>query len=195
MGGKYAHWDVLDARSNESCKAEKLLMNLSNTHFHAYAQHRDVLRGFCTALFETTTEPEINAVKLEAFGVDDGLPILRDPGVITGAVLAVDTDHPVMIALSKTPLPSCYTQRVLFEPPKCAGNVSTVLHNRTTPEQKKFSALIGEMLLATCCDVRALPDICLVQAACSTSSWLPLTVSIRITTPVCPFSPWTKTTG
>ena len=43
MGGTYAHWDVLDARSNESCKAEKLLMNLSNTLFHAYAQHRDVL--------------------------------------------------------------------------------------------------------------------------------------------------------
>jgi len=69
MGGKYAHWDVLDARSNESGKAEKLLMNLSNTHIHAYAQHRDVLRGFCSALFELTTCPEMNAVKLEAFGV------------------------------------------------------------------------------------------------------------------------------
>ncbi len=132
MGGKYAHWDVLDARSNESGKAEKLLMNLSNTHFHAYAQHRDVLRGFCTALLETTTNPEINAVKLEAVGVDDGLPILLDPGVITGAMLAVDTNHPVMIALSKTLLPSCYTQRVLFEQQKCACNVSTVLHNSTT---------------------------------------------------------------
>ncbi len=54
-------------------------MNLSNRHFHAYAQHRDVLRGVCAALFNTTTDPEINA----AFGVDDGLPILLDPGVIT----------------------------------------------------------------------------------------------------------------
>jgi len=144
MGGKYAHWDVLDARSNESGKAEKLLMNLSNTHFHAYAQHRDVLRGFCSALFELTTCPEMNAVKLEAFGVADGFPILRDPAVIAGTILAVDTDHPVMIALSKAPLPTCYTQRVLFEQPKCAGTVSTALHNRTLPEQKKFSALLGD---------------------------------------------------
>ena len=144
MGGKYAHWDVLDARFNESGKAEKLLMNLSNTHFHAYAQHRDVLRGFCSALFELTTCPEMNAVKLEAFGVADGFPILRDPAVIAGTILAVDTDHPVMIALSKAPLPTCYTQRVLFEQPKCAGTVSTALHNRTLPEQKKFSALLGD---------------------------------------------------
>jgi len=144
MGGKYAHWDVLDARSNESGKAEKLLMNLSNTHFHAYAQHRDVLRGFCSALFELTTCPEMNAVKLEAFGVADGFPILRDPAVIAGTILAVDTDHPVMIALSKAPLPTCYTQRVLFEQPKCAGTISTALHNRTLPEQKKFSALLGD---------------------------------------------------
>ena len=144
MGGKYAHWDALDARSNESGKAEKLLMNLSNTHFHAYAQHRDMLRGFCSALFELTTCPEMNAVKLEAFGVADGFPILRDPAVIAGTILAGDTDHPVMIALSKTPLPTCYTQRVLFEQPKCAGTVSTALHNRTLPEQKKFSALLGD---------------------------------------------------
>ena len=87
----------------------------------------------------------MNAVKLEAFGVADGFPILRDPAVISGTILAVETqDHPVMIALSKTPLPTCYTQRVLFEQPKCANTVSTALHNRTAPEQKKFSALLGD---------------------------------------------------
>ncbi len=85
--------------------------------------------------------------------MDDGLHILGDPGVITGVMLAVDTDQQVMIALSRTLLPSCYTQRVLFDDAGCI--VSTVLHNSTTPEQKKFSALLGEMLLATCCDVRA----------------------------------------
>jgi hypothetical protein len=144
MGGKYAHWDVLDACSTESGKAEKLLMNLSNTHFHAFSQHRDVLRGFCAALFESTNCAEMNAVKLEAFGVADGQPILLDPAVITGTMLAGEGDHPVMIALSKTPLPTCYTQRVLFEQPKCANTVSTALHNRTAPEQKKFSALLGD---------------------------------------------------
>jgi len=155
MGGKFSHWDELDARSADSGKSEKLMISLSNSHFHAHAQHRDVMRGFITPLFEQTTDPEINAVKLDAFGVSNGLPILRDPGVITGAVPDVENDHPVLIALSRVPLPTCYTQRVLFETPKCAGNVSTVLHNRNTPDQQKFSALLGEKLVATCCWVRS----------------------------------------
>ncbi len=65
-------------------------------------------------------------------------------------MIAVETDHPVMIALSKVQLPTCYKQRVLSKTPKCAGNVFTVLHNRTIPNQQKFSALLSEMLLATC---------------------------------------------
>lgn len=143
MGGKFAHWDALDARSTETGQSAKLLITLSNTHFHAYAQHRDVMRGLCAALFETTADPEIDAVKLEAFGVSDGLPILHDAKVVTGAMLPSAADHPVMTALSRVQIPTCYTQRVLFEPAKCAANVSTVLHNRTTPDQQKFAALLG----------------------------------------------------
>ena len=143
MGGKFVHWDALDARSPDSGKSEKLVVRLGNSHFHAHQQHRDVLRRCVAALFETSTENEINAVKFIVFGVDQGLPILRDPGVITGAMVGLDTDHPVITALSKVPLPSCYTQRVLFETPKSPATVSTVLHNRTTPDQQKFAALLG----------------------------------------------------
>ena len=143
MGGKFVHWDALDARSPDSGKSEKLLVNLSNSHFHAHQQHRDIVRRCVAALFEASTECEINVVKFMVFGVESGLPILRDPGVITGAMVGLDTDHPVITALSKVPLPSCYTQRVLFETPKSPATVSTVLHNRTTPDQQKLAALLG----------------------------------------------------
>ena len=136
MGGKFVHWDALDARSPDSGKSEKLLVNLSNSHFHAHQQHRDIVRRCVADLFKTTAEKEINAVKWIVFGTEAGMSILRDPGVITGEVVGLDSDHPVITALSKVPLPSCYTQRVLFETPKCPANVSTVLHNRTTPEQQ-----------------------------------------------------------
>ncbi len=66
MGGKFACWDALDANSAESGKSEKLLINLGHYCFHAHVQHRGVLRGFIAALFETTTNSKINAVKLEA---------------------------------------------------------------------------------------------------------------------------------
>ena len=101
MGGKFAHWDVLDARSNDSGKSDKLLVNLSNSHFHPFQQHRDIIRRCCAALFEATTECEINSVKFITFGVVGGLQILRDPGVITGAMVALETDHPLIAALSK----------------------------------------------------------------------------------------------
>ena len=145
MGGKFAHWDGLNARSNDSGKSDKLLINLSNSHFHVFQQHHDIIRRCCAAFFDATTEPEINAVEFITFGVDNRLPILRDPGVITGAMVALETDHPVIAALSKVQLPICYTQRVLFEIPRCAAGVSTVLHNlnRTTPDQQKFAALLG----------------------------------------------------
>ena len=143
MGGKFVHWDALDARSPDSGKSEKLVVRLGNSHFHAHQQHRDIVRRCVAALFEASTECEINAVKFIVFGVDQGLPILRDPGVITGAMVGLDTDHPVITALSKVPLPSCYTQRVLFETPKSPATVSTVLHNRTTPDQQKLAALLG----------------------------------------------------
>ena len=143
MGGKFLHWDALYARSFDSGKSEKLVVNLSNSHFHAHQQHRDIMRRCVAALFETSTEPEINAVKFIVFGVENGLPILRDPAVITGAMVGIDTDHPVITALSKVPLPSCYTHRVLFETPTSPANVSTVLHNRTTPDQQKLAALLG----------------------------------------------------
>ena len=151
QGGKGAHWDVLDARSPDSGKSERLMIMLSNSHFHAHAQHRDVLRSFCRPLFEKTLDPEINAVKLEAFGVADGEPILRDHTVVGGNIMPVDGDHPVMIALGRVPLPSNYTERVLYESYRNPSNVSTVLHNRTTPEQQRFAALQGEMLHAPCC--------------------------------------------
>ena len=143
MGGKFVHWDALDARSPDSGKSEKLVVRLGNSHFHAHQQHRDIVRRCVAALFEASTECEINAVKFIVFGVDQGLPILRDPGVITGAMVGLDTDHPVITALSKVPLPSCYTQRVLFETPKSPATVSTVLHNRTTLDQQKLAALLG----------------------------------------------------
>ena len=143
MGGKFVHWDALDARSPDSGKSEKLLVNLSNSHFHAHQQHRDIVRRCVADLFKTTAEKEINAVKWIVFGTEAGMSILRDPGVITGEVVGLDSDHPVITALSKVPLPSCYTQRVLFETPKCPANVSTVLHNRTTPEQQNLAALLG----------------------------------------------------
>ena len=143
MGGKFVHWDALDARSPDSGKSEKLVVKLGNSHFHAHQQHRDVLRRCVAALFETSTENEINAVKFIVFSVDQGVPILQDPAVITGALVGMDTDHPVITALSKVPLPSCYTHRVLFETPKSPANVSTVLHNRTTPDQQKLAALLG----------------------------------------------------
>ena len=69
------------------------------------------------------------------------------PRVISGAMLAVKTDHPVMIALSKIQLPTCYTQKVLIETLKCAGNVATVLHNSNTLDQQKFTALLGRSLV------------------------------------------------
>ncbi len=119
------------------------MVNLSNSHFHAYQQHREIVRGCCAVLFETTTEPDNNAVKLIAFGVDSGLLILLDPGVITGALVALETDHAVITALSKVQLPTCYTQKVLFKTQKSPGNVSTVLQNRTTPDQQKFAAVLG----------------------------------------------------
>ena len=143
MGGKFVHWDALDARSPDSGKSEKLVVRLGNSHFHAHQQHRDIVRRCVADLFKTTAEKEINAVKWIVFGTEAGMSILRDPGVITGEVVGLDSDHPVITALSKVPLPSCYTQRVLFETPKCPANVSTVLHNRTTPDQQKFAALLG----------------------------------------------------
>ena len=151
LGGKYVHWDVLDASSPDSGKSDKLMIMLSNSHFHAHAQHRDVLRSFCLLLFENTTDPEINAVKLEAFGVADGEQILRDRKVVCGNIGPVEGDHPAMIALGKVPLPTNYTGRVLYESYRNPSDVSTALHNRNNPDQQKFAALQGEMLHAACC--------------------------------------------
>jgi hypothetical protein len=43
LGGKHVHWDVLDARSPDSGKSDKLMIMLDNLHFHVHEQHSEMV--------------------------------------------------------------------------------------------------------------------------------------------------------
>lgn len=76
-------------RQNRPKSELHLLSGLRRSHAHAVKNHHGKLADIAASLlFETTTDPRINWVKKEVFGIDDGMPVL-------------DVSHPVMVKLAE----------------------------------------------------------------------------------------------